>query len=67
MSTKAIRSMTPFVALLIAAGVAAPAAQRGAKNGEWTAYGADPGNTRYSPLDQINWDQDPSTSSNRHR
>jgi quinoprotein glucose dehydrogenase len=54
MSTKAIRSMTPFVALLIAAGAAAPAAQRGARNGEWTAYGADAGNTRYSPLDQIN-------------
>jgi quinoprotein glucose dehydrogenase len=31
------------------------AAQRGAApNGEWTTYGADLGNTRYSPLDQIN-------------
>src|SRR5712671_8210623 len=29
-------------------------AQSGAKNGEWTSYGADPGNTRYSALDQIN-------------
>jgi quinoprotein glucose dehydrogenase len=30
------------------------AAQRGAPpNGEWTTYGADLGNTRYSPLDQI--------------
>src|ERR1700675_1174713 len=28
--------------------------QSGAKNGEWTTYGADLGNTRYSPLDQIN-------------
>jgi quinoprotein glucose dehydrogenase len=27
--------------------------QSGAKNGEWTTYGADLGNTRYSPLDQI--------------
>jgi quinoprotein glucose dehydrogenase len=29
-------------------------AQAGAKNGEWTTYGGDLGNTRYSPLDQIN-------------
>jgi quinoprotein glucose dehydrogenase len=28
--------------------------QSGAKNGEWPTYGADLGNTRYSPLDQIN-------------
>jgi quinoprotein glucose dehydrogenase len=28
--------------------------QTGAKNGEWRHYGADTGNTRYSPLDQIN-------------
>src|ERR1043166_10115923 len=28
-------------------------AQSGAKNGEWRHYGADTGNTRYSPLDQI--------------
>jgi quinoprotein glucose dehydrogenase len=28
-------------------------AQQGAKNGEWTTYGADLGNTHYSPLDQI--------------
>ena len=26
----------------------------GAKNGEWPTYGGDLGNTRYSPLDQIN-------------
>jgi quinoprotein glucose dehydrogenase len=30
--------------------------QSGAKNGEWTTYGADLGNTRYSPLDQITAD-----------
>ena len=30
------------------------AAQAGAKNGEWPAYGADLGNTHYSPLDQVN-------------
>jgi quinoprotein glucose dehydrogenase len=29
-------------------------AQTGAKNGEWPTYGADLGNTHYSPLDQIN-------------
>jgi quinoprotein glucose dehydrogenase len=29
------------------------AAQHGAKNGEWSTYGADLGNTHYSPLDQI--------------
>src|SRR5436309_3115660 len=29
-------------------------AQIGAKNGEWRTYGADLGNTHYSPLDQIN-------------
>jgi quinoprotein glucose dehydrogenase len=28
--------------------------QSGAKNGEWRTYGADLGNTHYSPLDQIN-------------
>jgi quinoprotein glucose dehydrogenase len=28
-------------------------AQSGAKNGEWKTYGADLGNTHYSPLDQI--------------
>jgi glucose dehydrogenase len=30
------------------------AGQSGARNGEWTTYGADLGNTRYAPLDQIN-------------
>src|SRR5213594_2827957 len=29
-------------------------AQTGAKSGEWRSYGADVGNTHYSPLDQIN-------------
>ncbi len=29
-------------------------AQSGTKNGEWPSYGGDAGNTRYSPLDQIN-------------
>ena len=30
------------------------AGQSGARNGEWSTYGADLGSTRYSPLDQIN-------------
>src|ERR1017187_5577275 len=29
-------------------------AESGAKNGEWRTYGGDLGNTRYSPLNQIN-------------
>jgi quinoprotein glucose dehydrogenase len=32
------------------------AAQHGAKNGEWRSYAAEPGSTKYSPLDQINKD-----------
>ncbi len=32
------------------------AAQNGSRNGEWRAYAADPGSTKYSPLDQINRD-----------
>lgn len=31
-------------------------AQTGAQDGEWRYYGADPGHTKYSPLDQINAD-----------
>lgn len=41
-------------ALCLALAASLPAfAQTGAKNGEWTTYGADLGNTHYSPLDQI--------------
>ena len=43
------------VGLLTLAALTA-AAQTGAKNGEWTTYGGDLGNTRYSPLDQISAD-----------
>src|SRR5208283_5941817 len=35
-------------------GISPAAAQTGAKNGEWRTYGGDLGNTRYSPLNQIN-------------
>ncbi len=38
---------------LMAAATAALVAQNGATNGEWRTYGADLGNTRYSPLAQI--------------
>jgi glucose dehydrogenase len=29
-------------------------AQQGAREGQWTRYGGDPGSTKYAPLDQIN-------------
>jgi quinoprotein glucose dehydrogenase len=46
---------TAAVACAIVASLAISiTAQSGAKNGEWRHYGADIGNTRYSPLDQIN-------------
>jgi quinoprotein glucose dehydrogenase len=41
------------IALLFLA-VGRLAAQSGARNGEWRTYGGDLGNTRYTPLDQIN-------------
>lgn len=43
-----------FTAALLVAGISPLAAQTGAKNGEWRTYGGDLGNTKYSPLDQIN-------------
>jgi quinoprotein glucose dehydrogenase len=45
----------PIVCLLVWASIPM-AGQTGAKNGEWRAYAADPGSTKYSPLDQINKD-----------
>src|SRR5580700_9723975 len=45
--------LTPIACVFVWATLPA-AAQTGAKNGEWPTYGADLGNTRYSPLDQIN-------------
>jgi quinoprotein glucose dehydrogenase len=42
--------------LVFVCAVAGASAQSGAKNGEWRWYGGDTGNTRYSPLDQINAD-----------
>jgi quinoprotein glucose dehydrogenase len=43
-----------FAAALLLAGISPLAAQTGAKNGEWPTYGGDLGNTKYSPLSQIN-------------
>jgi glucose dehydrogenase len=40
-------------AIMLAVVSSAALAQRGAHDGEWTTYGGDLGNTRYSPLDQI--------------
>jgi quinoprotein glucose dehydrogenase len=45
---------TLIVGLSIATAAQHAAAQHGAPNGEWKTYGGDLGNTRYSPLDQIN-------------
>ncbi len=45
-----------IVPFLLVVAIVPLAGQSGAKNGEWTTYGADLGNTRYSPLDQINAD-----------
>lgn len=41
---------------LVLLGIAPAVAQTGAKNGEWRTYGGDLGNTKYSPLNQINAD-----------
>ena len=41
-------------ACLVGCGAITVIGQSGAANGEWPTYGGDLGNTRYSPLDQIN-------------
>ena len=41
---------------VLAAAALPLAAQQGAKNGEWRSYAAEPGSTKYSPLDQITRD-----------
>ena len=43
-----------IAATLLIATISPISAQTGAKNGEWRTYGGDLGNTKYSPLDQIN-------------
>ena len=52
---RSVWGLVPLVAVIIWA-TAPTSGQSGAKNGEWTTYGGDLGNTRYSPLDQINAD-----------
>src|SRR6266550_3879215 len=43
-----------FVIVLVAMLATSATGQSGAPNGEWKTYGGDLGNTRYSPLDQVN-------------
>src|SRR5215210_1986066 len=42
-----------FLIVAVSMASAPLAGQSGARDGEWRYYAADPGNTRYSPLDQI--------------
>jgi len=46
-----MKAAVRIIGVLMLSAVAA--AQSGATNGEWRTYGADLGNSRYSPLDQI--------------
>ena len=45
------------IAMAVLMGVAVAWAQQGARGGEWTRYGGDPGSTKYAPLDQIDKQQ----------
>ena len=56
MSQQSLRLIARMVSLLVVLiWTTSPiSAQYGAKNGEWHFNGGDAGNTRYSPLDQIN-------------
>ena len=54
MNQRAFRIPGMIVATLIVSAISPLPAQTGAKNGEWRTYGGDLGNTKYSPLDQIN-------------
>ena len=49
-----IRGRRQLLALMLALACLPAHAQTGARDGEWRSYGADTGNTRYSPLDLIN-------------
>ena len=52
-----MRMRIPFWAsLAVIAITAAPAAQRGARGGEWQRHSGDPGSTKYAALDQISKD-----------
>ena len=52
---RCFRLLSIAAAVILCAGNQA-LAQQGALNGEWRSFGGDPGNTKYSPLDQINRD-----------
>jgi len=52
---RSVWGLVPLVAVIIWA-TAPTSGQSGAKTGEWTTYGGDLANTRYSPLDQISAD-----------
>jgi quinoprotein glucose dehydrogenase len=54
MNQRAVRLSEIIVATLLLSAISPIAAQTGAKNGEWRTYGGDLGNTKYSPLEQIN-------------
>ncbi len=51
-----MRSLTLSLVVVSVAMSALMFAQRGVTNGEWPHWGGDLGNTKYSPLDQINRD-----------
>ncbi len=54
MSALTLRQIRPLVLSIVVLTQAPLTAQQGAVNGEWRFYGGDAGNTKYSPLDQIN-------------
>src|SRR5580698_3235384 len=54
MNRRAFRLSGIIVATLLLSAISPSPAQTGAKNGEWRTYGGDLGNTKYSPLEQIN-------------
>jgi quinoprotein glucose dehydrogenase len=47
------RTRPALVVIALIAITAVVSGQSGTKNGEWTTYGGDLGNTKYAPLDQI--------------
>jgi len=54
MTQRTIGFSGAIVSALLLSAIPRLPAQTGARNGEWRTYGADLGNTKYSPLDQIN-------------
>jgi len=54
MIQRGFRFSGTIAATLLLSAISPSPAQTGAKNGEWRTYGGDLGNTKYSPLDQIN-------------